>query len=244
MSIRLNTHHLSAKNSASSIHLHYGSKEDVGFKHLFHFFRKAFPLAFNRETFQRVYDASDISKTAYRTKYCCKLKIYAAILASSIFDSNQKRQLKILMLVEDDQSIHAINIGKSLLLQTIETCKQLENIIQIYAYVESTNIHGINFYKMMGFQQREILQDYFPQRASLTPDAIKLEYKIGTSLSNELTSNNKSLISSSSTKYTHESSSPSQISSSSNSSKLSTVTSTRSATEKSNPVEKKHYFHR
>jgi hypothetical protein len=60
MSIRLNTKHLSAKNSSlsSSIHL---SKEIVGFKHFFH---QAFPLAFNRETFQRVYDASDISKIA------------------------------------------------------------------------------------------------------------------------------------------------------------------------------------
>ena len=163
MSIRLNTHRLSSKNSASSslVHLHYGSKEDVGFKRLFNFFRKAFPLAFNRETFQRAYDASDISKTAYRTKYCCKLKIYGAILATSIFDSNQKRKLKILMLVEDVHSIHAINIGKRLLLQLIETCKELENIIQIYAYVESTNLDGIHFYQMMGFQQSEILPDYF-----------------------------------------------------------------------------------
>ncbi len=63
MSIRLNTKHLSAKNSSlsSSIHLHYDSKEIVGFKHFLH---QAFPLAFNRETFQRVYDASDISKIA------------------------------------------------------------------------------------------------------------------------------------------------------------------------------------
>jgi ribosomal protein S18 acetylase RimI-like enzyme len=196
MSIRLNTRRSSLKNPPSSlIHLQYGSKEDVGFKRLFHFFRQAFPLAFNRETFQRVYDASDISKTAYRTKYCCKLKIYGAILATSIFDSNQKRKLKILMLVEDDHSRHGINIGKRLLLQMIETCKELENIIQIYAYVESTNLDGIHFYKMMGFQQSEILQDYFPQRASLTPDAIKLEYRVRASLSNELISNTQSMLS-------------------------------------------------
>jgi hypothetical protein len=200
MSIRLNTHRLSSKKS-SLIHLHYGSKEDVGFKRLFNFFRKAFPLAFNRETFQRAYDASDISKTAYRTKYCCKLKIYGAILATSIFDSNQKRKLKILMLVEDVHSIHAINIGKRLLFQLIETCKELENIIQIYAFVESTNLDGIHFYKMMGFQQSEILQDYFPQRASLTPNAVKLEYRIRTSLSNELISNDQSMLSPISTKY-------------------------------------------
>jgi hypothetical protein len=202
MSIRLNKHRLSYRKSLSpSIHLHYGSKEDVGFTRLFHFFRKAFPLAFNRETFQRAYDASDISKTAYRTKYCCKLKIYGAILATSIFDINQKRKLKILMLVEDDHSIHAINIGKRLLLQMIDTCKQLENIKEIYAFVESTNMDGIDFYKNMGFQQREILQDYFSRRASLTPDAIKLEYRIGTSISNELISNSKSMLSPSSTKY-------------------------------------------
>jgi hypothetical protein len=183
MSIRLNTQHLSAKNSSlsSPIHLHYGSKENVGFRRLFHFFHQAFPFAFNRETFQRVYNASDLSKIAYRTKYCCQLKIYGAILATSIFDSNQKRQLKILMLVEDEHSPHAIHIGKRLLLQMIDTCKELENIVQIYAYVELTNIDGIHFYKMMGFQQREILQDYFSPRASLTPNAIKLEYTIGTS---------------------------------------------------------------
>jgi ribosomal protein S18 acetylase RimI-like enzyme len=190
MSIRLNTQYLSPKNSSlslstsSSLHLHYGSKENVGFKRLFQFFRQAFPLAFNRETFQRAYHASDLSKIAYRTKYCCKLKIYGAILATSIFDTNQKRKLKILMLVEDSQSKHAIHIGKRLLLQLIDTCKELENIFQIYAYVESTNLDGIHFYKMMGFEQREVLQDYFPQRASLTPDAIKLEYRIGTSKSN------------------------------------------------------------
>jgi len=194
MSIRLNTYHLTAKNSSlsSSINLHYGPKENVGFKRLFHFFHKAFPFAFNRETFQRVYNASDISKIAYRTKYCCQLKIYGGILATSIFDSNQKRQLKILMLVEDDHSRHAMNIGKRLLLQMIDTCKELENILQIYAYVESTNIDGIHFYKMMGFQQREFLQDYFPQRASLTPDAIKLEYRIGTSRSNRSSLNSTS----------------------------------------------------
>ncbi|UJR31365.1 hypothetical protein I4U23_018859 [Adineta vaga] len=187
MSIRLNTHRLSKQNSLTSLHrLQYGSKEDVGFEHLFQFFHRAFPLAFNRETFQRAYDASDISKTAYRTKYCCKLKIYAAILATSTFDTNQKRQLKILMLVEDEHSLHAFNIGKRLLLQMIETCKELENINQIYAYVESTNLDGIQFYKMMSFQQREIIQDYFPRRASLTPDAIKLEYRIRTSSNNEL----------------------------------------------------------
>jgi hypothetical protein len=203
MSIRLNTRRLSPKNSlsASFIHLRYGSKEDVGFQRLFHFFHKAFPFAFTRETFQRVYDASDISKTAYRTKYCCKLKIYGAILASSIFDSNQKRKLKILMLVEDNHSIHAFNIGKRLLSQMIETCKELENIIQIYAYVESTNLDGIHFYKMMGFQQREILQNYFSERASLTPDAIKLEYKIGTSISNEFSNSNQTTLSPMSTKY-------------------------------------------
>jgi hypothetical protein len=201
MSIRLNIHNLSTKNSSllSSIHLDYGSKENVGFKRLFNFFHKAFPLAFNRETFQRVYDASDISKIAYRTKYCCKLKIYAAILATSIFDSNQKRKLKILMLVEDEHSIHAINIGKRLLLQMIDTCIELENIIEIYAYVESTNLDGIHFYKMMGFQQSEILQDYFSQRASLTPDAIKLEYRIRTSRSNRLSDSSKSILSPNST---------------------------------------------
>jgi hypothetical protein len=190
MSIRLNTQHLSAKNSSlsSAIHLHYGSKENVGFRRLFHFFHQAFPFAFNRETFQRVYNASDLSKVAYRTKYCCQLKIYGAILATSIFDSNQKRQLKILMLVEDEHSPHAIHIGKRLLLQMIDTCKELENIVQIYAYVESTNIDGIHFYKMLGFQQREILQDYFSPRASFTPNAIKLEYRIGTSRRNAILS--------------------------------------------------------
>jgi GNAT superfamily N-acetyltransferase len=200
MSIRLNTRYSSIKNPSlsSSIHLHYGSKENVGFKCLFNFFHKAFPLAFNRETFQRVYDASDISKIAYRTKYCCQFKIYGAILATSIFDFNQKRQLKILMLVEDNYSIHAINIGKRLLLQIIDTCKELENILQIYAYVESTNIDGIKFYKMMGFQEREILQDYFSQRASLTPNAIKLEYRIGTS---RISNNSDTLLSPNSTIY-------------------------------------------
>ncbi|CAF4937866.1 unnamed protein product, partial [Rotaria socialis] len=68
----------------------------------------------------------------------------------------------------------------------IETCKELENIMQIYAYVESTNIDGINFYKMMGFQQRELLLDYFPPRASLASNAIKLEYTIGISISSGL----------------------------------------------------------
>jgi GNAT superfamily N-acetyltransferase len=203
MSIRLNTQNLSGKNSSlsSSIHLHYGSKEIVGFKRLFHFFHKAFPLAFNRETFQRVYDASDISKIAYRTKYCCQLKIYGAILATSIFDFNQKRKLKILMLVEDNHSIHSINIGKRLLLQMIDTCKELENILHIYAYVESTNFDGIHFYKMMGFQQKEILQDYFSQRASLTPDAIKLEYRIRTSRSTELSDNSSTILTPNSTVY-------------------------------------------
>ncbi|CAF0829500.1 unnamed protein product [Rotaria sordida] len=230
MSIRLNTHRLSTKTSKSSslIHFHYGTKEDVGFKRLFHFFHQAFPLAFNRETFQRAYDASDISKTVYRTKYCCKLKIYGAILATSIFDSNQKRKLKILMLVEDNHSIHAINIGKHLLLQMIETCKQLENIIQIYAYVESTNIDGINFYKMMGFQQREILHDYFPSRASLTSNAIKLEYRLRTSISNDLISNSKTMLSPNSTKNNQDSST--ELSPSSNISELSTVNSKLSKT--------------
>ncbi|CAF3707901.1 unnamed protein product [Rotaria sp. Silwood1] len=223
MSIRLNTRRLSTKTfkSSSLIHFHYGTKEDVGFKRLFRFFHQAFPLAFNRETFQRAYDASDISKTVYRTKYCCKLKIYGAILATSIFDSNQKRKLKILMLVEDNHSIHAINIGKHLLLQMIETCKQLENIIQIYAYVESTNIDGINFYKMMGFQQREILQDYFPPRVSLTSNAIKLEYRLRTSISNDLISNSKIMVSPSSIKNNQDS--PSELSPSSNISELSTA---------------------
>ena len=203
MSIHLNTRVFSTKNSASSssIHFHYGSKEDVGFKRLFNFFRKAFPLAFNRETFQRAYDASDVSKTVYRRKYCCKLKIYGAILATSVFDSNQRRKLKILMLVEDDRSIHSVNIGKGLLLQLIETCQELENIIEIYAYVESTNIHGINFYEMIGFKQQEILQDYFPKRTSLTVDAIKLQYKIRESISHDLISNSKTMLSPNSTKY-------------------------------------------
>jgi GNAT superfamily N-acetyltransferase len=202
MSIRLNTRHLSSKASASPslVHLQYGSKDDVGFEHMFHFFRQAFPLAFNRETFVRVYDASDVSKVAYRTRYCCKLKIYAALLATSVFDADQKRQLKILMLVEDEHSSHAANIGKRLLLQTIETCKELENIRQIYAYVESTNIEGIHLYKMMGFQQREILADYFSQRASLTPDAVKLEYRMVSRMSSELVSESKSMLSSTSTK--------------------------------------------
>jgi len=90
------------------------------------------------------------------------------------------------MFVADDHSLHAINIGKCLLLEIINTCKELENILHIYAYVESTNFDGIHFYKMMGFQQKEILQDYFSQRASLTPDAIKLEYRIRTSRSTKL----------------------------------------------------------
>jgi len=182
MSIRLNTQTFSSEN-VSSVDLQYGSKEVVGFKRLFHFFRRAFPFAFNRDTFQRVYDASDLSKIAYRTKYCCRLKIYGALLATSVFDMNQKRKLKILMLVEDEHSQHAIHIGKRLLLQLIDTCKELENIFQIYAYVESTNIGGIHFYKMMGFEQREFLHDFFPQRASLTPDAIKLEYRLRTNTS-------------------------------------------------------------
>ena len=196
MPIRLNTQHSSTN---SSIPLHYGSKENVGFQRLFHFFRQAFPLAFNRETFQRVYDASDLSKIAYQTKYCCQLKIYAAILATSIFDANQKRQLKILMLVEDDRSQHAVNLGKRLLLQLIDTCKEYENILQIYAYVESTNIEGIQFYKMMGFQQREFLENYFPPRASLTPNAIKLEYRIRSSRSERLTNHSSILQSPNST---------------------------------------------
>jgi len=103
------------------------------------------------------------------------------------------------MLVEDEHSIHAINIGKRLLLQMIDTCIELENIIEICAYVESTNLDGIHFYKMMGFQQSEILQDYFSQRASLTPDAIKLEYRIRTSRSNRLSDNSKSILSPNST---------------------------------------------
>ncbi|CAF1491247.1 unnamed protein product [Adineta ricciae] len=187
MSIRLNKHRLSDKTSRSSVypHIHYGCKEDVSFEDLFQLFHKAFPLAFNRETFQRVYDASDISNTAYRMKYCWKLKLYAAILATSTFDSNQKRQLKILMLVEDEHSLHAINVGRRLLVQLIETCKELENIHRIYAYVESTNLDGIHFYTMMGFQRKETLPDYFPQRASLTPDAVKLVYEIGNDLSTE-----------------------------------------------------------
>lgn len=196
MPIRLNTHHSSTNNSSppvSSIPLQYGSKENVGFQRLFHFFRQAFPLAFNRGTFQRVYDASDLSKIAYRMKYCCQLQIYAAILATSIFDANQKRQLKILMLVEDDRSRHAINLGKRLLLQLIDTCKEHENILQIFAYVESTNIEGIQFYRMMGFQQREFLQDYFPPRASLTPNAIKFEYRIRSSRNERLTNHNNVL---------------------------------------------------
>lgn len=182
MSIRLNTQKISSEN-LSSIDVQYGSKEIVGFKCLFHFFRRAFPFAFDRDTFQRAYDASDLSQIAYRTKYCCRFKIYGALLATSIFDMNQKRKLKILMLVEDEHSQHAIHVGKRLLLQLINTCKDLENILEIYAYVESTNIDGIHFYKMMGFQQREFLHDFFPQRASLTPDAIKLEYKISTNTS-------------------------------------------------------------
>lgn len=188
MSIRLNTQQiLPSENSppSSRIDFEYGSKENVGFKRLFHFFRRAFPQAFNRDTFQRAYDASDLSKIAYRTKYCCQLKIYGALLATSMFDLKQKRKLKILMLVEDDRSPQARHIGKRLLLQLIDTCKELENILQIYAYVESTNIDGIHFYKMMGFEQREVLHDYFPQRASLTPDAIKLEYRIASSGSEE-----------------------------------------------------------
>ena len=202
MPIRLNTQHLSTKNSSlssSSIPLYYGSKENVGFQALFKFFRQAFPYAFNRETFQRAYDASDLSKIAYRTKYCCQLKIYAALLASSIFDRNQKRQLKILMLVEDDRSDHANNLGKRLLLQLIDTCKELENILEIYAYVESTNIEGIQFYRMMGFQQREFLEDYFPPRASLTPNAIKLEYRIRTSRSERFSDHSNAIQSPNST---------------------------------------------
>ncbi|CAF3968037.1 unnamed protein product [Rotaria magnacalcarata] len=243
MSIRLNTRHLSTKNIKSSplIHFQYGSKEDVGFKRLFKFFHRAFPLAFNRETFQRAYDASDISKTVYRTKYCCKVKIYGAVLATSIFDSNQKRKLKILMLVENNQSLHAINTGKNLLLQMIETCKELENILQIYAYVESTNIDGINFYKMMGFQQRELLPDYFPPRASLTSNAIKLEYTIGISISSDLLSNvesNRSPIS--------NQDSPSELSPISNRSELSTantkISKTLEPTELNVSI-MKTYFH-
>lgn len=185
MSIRLNTSRPSGKEAAgSSARIQYGSKEDVGFQRLFSFFRHAFPLAFNRETFERVYDASDVSRTAYRSRCCCQMKVYGAILASSIFDANHKRQLKILMLVEDDRSPHAWNIGKRLLLQLIDTCKELENINEVYAFVESTNVDGIHFYKTMGFRQREVLQDYFPLRASLTPDALKFEYRIGTSISN------------------------------------------------------------
>ena len=203
MSIRLNRRHLSdQKPSPSSVrHLQYGSKEDVGFSRLFHFFHQAFPLAFTRDTFQRVYDASDISRTAYHSHCCCRLKIDAALLATSTFDSHQKRQLKILMLVEDDRSRSAFNLGKRLLTQLIDTCKELENIHLIYAFVESTNLDGIHFYKTMGFEQREFLHDYFPQRASLTPDAIKLEYRIGTSVSNESSDHTQTMLSPVSTKY-------------------------------------------
>lgn len=204
MSIRLNTQHLSSKEPASSsaVHLQYGSKDDVGFDQLFRFFHQAFPLAFNRETFERVYDASDVSRTAYRTRRCWTLKVYAALLATSVFDANQQRQLKILMLVEDEHSSHAVHLGKRLLQQTIETCKELENVRQIYAYVESTNFEGIQLYKAMGFQQREFLPDYFSQRASLAPDAIKLEYRIATSMSSEQISGSKMTLSPVSTKYT------------------------------------------
>jgi hypothetical protein len=105
------------------------------------------------------------------------------------------------MFVADDYSLHAINIGKCFLLQIIDTCKELENILHIYAYVESTNINGIHFYKMIGFQQKEILQDYFSQRASLTPDAIKLEYRIEISTSNKSSDNSSIILTPNSTIY-------------------------------------------
>jgi ribosomal protein S18 acetylase RimI-like enzyme len=182
MSIRLNRCRYSDSTGNSprttTKQIQYGSKEDVGFSRLFRFFRQAFPLAFNRQTFERAYDASDISRTAFRPKFCCRMKIYAALLATSTFDQNQKRQLKILMLVEDERSPTSCHIGKHLLSQLIETSRDLENIQLIYAFVESTNTDGIQFYKLMGFQEREHFENYFPRRASLTPNAIKLEYRI------------------------------------------------------------------
>jgi GNAT superfamily N-acetyltransferase len=203
MSIRLNRLHIfdPSPNSLPSRSLEYGCKDDVGFARLFRFCHRAFPLAFNRETFQRVYDASDISHTAFRRHSCCRLKIYAAILATSTFDINQKRQLKILMLVEDERSPLAVNIGKRLLTQLIETCKELENIRLIYAFVESNNYDGIKFYTMMGFEQRNVLKNYFSQRASLTPNAIRLEYQISPSIVNESMEHSQTMLSSISTKY-------------------------------------------
>ena len=176
MSIRLNKNY--KEKAKATDHIQYGSKEDVPFSHLFRFFHQAFPQAFDRGTFQRVFDASDVSRTAYCFHCCCRIKIYGALLATSTFDSDQNRQLKILMLVEEERSSSSLNIGKRLLSQLIETSKELENIQLIYAYVELTNVDGIQFYKTMGFQQREILHDYFPMRTSLTPDAIKLEFRI------------------------------------------------------------------
>lgn len=205
MSIRLNRCRLSdstANTPRNSVPVQYGSKEDVGFSRLFRFFHQAFPLAFNRQTFQRAYDASDISRTAYRFQYCCRMKIYAALLATSTFDTNQRRQLKILMLVEDEQSPTACHIGKRLLSQLIETSRELENIQFIYAFVESTNIDGIQFYKMMGFQERETLDNYFPKRASLTPNAIKLEYRIASQSNHEISDGTRSMLTPLSAQYT------------------------------------------
>ena len=205
MSIRLNRCRLSDSISQSprtSQIVQFGSKEDVGFTRLFRFFRQAFPLAFNRQTFQRAYDASDISRTAYRLQCCCRMKIYAALLATSTFDNYQKRHLKILMLVEDEQSPTACHIGKRLLSQLIETSRDLENIQSIYAFVESTNIDGMQFYKMMGFQEREHLNNYFPKRASLTPNAIKLEYRIVSESNHEMSDGTQSILTPFSAKYT------------------------------------------
>ncbi|CAF0984462.1 unnamed protein product [Didymodactylos carnosus] len=175
MAIRLNTTFRSSKDVSIS-HIQYGTKDDVGYSILYHFFTKAFPGAFNKETFLRVFDASDISKVAYMSRYCCTIRIYCAVLATSIFADNTRR-LKILMLVEDD-NIYAYNLGKKLINDVIRTCRENENFEQIEAFVESSNNSGINFYKTIGFNQVHHVPDYFPRRASLTPEAVKLVYPL------------------------------------------------------------------
>ncbi|CAF3372607.1 unnamed protein product [Rotaria socialis] len=94
---------------------------------------------------------------------------------------------------------------------------------------------------MMGFQQRELLLDYFPPRASLASNAIKLEYTIGISISSGLLSNiesNRSPIS--------NQDSPSELSPISNRSELSTANTKISKTLEPSELNvsiMKTYFH-
>lgn len=191
MSIQLNSKKIASRCSTSG-RLHFGSKEDVSLSKLFRMFHRAFPLAFDRSTFERIYNGSDVSRTAYHSHCCSRISIDGAVLASSTFDEERKRQLKILMLVENGRHSSSFEVGKRLLSQVIEIAKELENIQSIFAFVETTNLDGIRFYRSMNFQQKEIFRNYFPEKNDRNSDAVKFELVLASASRN---STNKILLS-------------------------------------------------